>query len=192
VPFDADGSFSWERFEERYNADLANSFGNLASRAIAMVEKYRESIVPTGAPTEIDRADAADIEEYHAALDGDRGRLLHEGLKRVMATVARGNEFVQASQPWALAKDPAKAGELDAVLAAIVRQLARQAVLLFPFMPDKAQELWVQLGGPGNVGDQRFSNLPGLDVTGWRVAKGPALFPKKQEGREDRKLKAQS
>jgi methionyl-tRNA synthetase len=181
VPFDADGSFSWERFEERYNADLANSLGNLASRAISMVEKYRQSVVPAGGQTDLDRADAADIDEYHAAMDGRRGRLLHEGLKRIMSTAARGNEFVQASQPWALAKDPAKSGQLDVVLAAIIRQLARQAVVLFPFMPAKAQEMWGQLGGPGYVGDQRFVNVSALDVTGWRVSKGPALFPKKQE-----------
>src|SRR4029079_11487884 len=62
VPFDADGSFSWERFEERYNSDLANSLGNLASRAISMVEKYRQSIVPAGDRTDLDRADAADID----------------------------------------------------------------------------------------------------------------------------------
>jgi methionyl-tRNA synthetase len=182
VPFDADGSFSWERFEERYNADLANAFGNLASRAIAMVEKYCAGVVPAGPPTDLDRADGEDIAAYHAALDGSNGRLLHEGLKRVMATVARGNEFVQSSQPWALAKDPNARGQLESVLAAVVRQLARQAILLSPFMPAKAQELWNQLGGPGTVAGQGFANLQSLDVTGWKVAKREGLFPKRQAG----------
>ena len=179
VPFEADGNFSWERFEERYNADLANALGNLASRAIAMVEKYCDGVVPAGAPVTLDRADADDIAEYHGALDGRRGRLLHEGLKRVMATVARGNEYVQASQPWALAKDTAARGQLEAVLAGSIRQLARHAILLFPFMPGKSQELWQQLGGPGAVSDQRFAGVANLDVTGWRVTKGAPLFPKK-------------
>jgi methionyl-tRNA synthetase len=145
-----------------------------------MVEKYCGGVVPAGAPVDLDAADAADIAEYHAALDGRRGRLLHEGLKRVMATVARGNEFVQTSQPWALAKDPGARDRLDTVLAAIVRQLARQAILLFPFMPGKTQELWQQLGGAGAIADQRFSGVETLDVTGWRVTKGAGLFPKKQ------------
>jgi len=67
-----------------------------------------------------------------------------------------------------------------AVLAAIVRQLARHAIHLAPFMPNKAQELWTQIGGPGHVAEQRFAATDSLDVTGWRVAKGPALFPKPQ------------
>lgn len=180
VPFDTDGTFSYERFDDRYNADLANSLGNLASRAISMVEKYCDGVVPRGAAVELDRADAADLAEYHAAMDGSRGYLLHEGLRRVMATAARGNEFVQSSQPWSLAKDPAKRGELETVLAAIIRQLARHAIHLAPFMPVKAQKLWTQIGGPGDVSEQRFDGVAALDVTGWRMAKGAGLFPKKE------------
>ena len=178
VPFDADGSFSYERFDERYVSDLANALGNLASRAIAMVEKYCDAVVPSGAQTELDRQDAADIAEYHAAMDGANGYLLHEGLKRVMASVSRGNEYVQLNQPWALAKMPDARAGLETVLAAIVRQLARHAIHLAPFMPDRAQELWRQLGGPGEVHAQRFADVAELEVTGWRVAKGSGLFPK--------------
>ncbi len=178
VPFDADGSFSYERFDDRYNSDLANSLGNLASRAISMVEKYFDGVVPAATRSELDRADMQDIVEYHASMDGRRGYLLHEGLKRVMACVGRGNEFVQSTQPWALAKSPEKRDELASVLAAITRQIARHAILLAPFMPSKAQELWAQLGGPGRVEDQRFTDVDSLDVTGWRVAKGAPLFPK--------------
>ncbi len=178
VPFDADGTFSYERYDDRYNADLANALGNLASRAISMVEKYFDGAVPSAARGALDEADAADLAEYHAAMDGSRGYLLHEGLRRVFATVTRGNEFVQSSQPWALAKDPAKRGELEAVLASIIRQLARHAIHLAPFMPVKAQELWEQIGGQGQVADQRFANVSSLDVTGWKVAKGSPLFPK--------------
>ncbi|HEY9230457.1 MAG TPA: methionine--tRNA ligase, partial [Gemmatimonadaceae bacterium] len=170
VPFDTDGNFSFERFDERYVADLANALGNLASRAISMVEKYCDSVVPPGASLDLDRADAADILEYHAAMNGDNGFLLHEGLKRVMASVARGNEFVQSSQPWALAKNQDTRAQLESVLAAIVRQLARHAIHLAPFMPGKAQELWEQIGGRGHVEDQRFAESGAIDVTGWRVA----------------------
>jgi methionyl-tRNA synthetase len=180
IPFDADGSFTWERFEERYTADLANAWGNLASRVIAMVEKYRGGVVPAGRRGELDDADGRDIEGYHAAMDGTRGFLLHEALQRAFALVTRGNAFVQSSQPWALAKgaDDASRRKLDDMLSALIRQLARQAVLLAPFMPTKAQELWSQLGAPGSVAEQRHANLATLDAAGWRVKKGEALFPK--------------
>jgi len=178
IPFDGDGDFSWERFDERYTAELANAWGNLGSRVIAMVEKYREGVVPHGERTALDTADLADLDEYHAAMDGSRGYLLQEGAKRVLASVTRGNEFVQSSQPWALAKDEAKHAQLDDVLAAVIRGLARQCVLLFPFMPSKTEELWRQLGGPGPLSDQRFDHLAGLDAAGWKVRKGPPLFPK--------------
>ena len=181
VPFDADGSFSFERFDERYTADLANSLGNLASRAIAMVEKYCDGVAPAGAVGAVgalDAADAVDLAEYHAAIEGGRGYLLQDALAAVMRCVSRGNEFVQSSQPWALAKDPSRRGELEAVLAAIVRQLARHALHLAPFMPQKAQELWAQLGGPDTVSAQRFAAAHTLDVTGWHVTKGAPLFPK--------------
>lgn len=182
IPFDADGSFSWERFEERYNADLANAWGNLASRVTAMVEKYRNGVVPTGRSDEADRADAHDIAAYHAALNGTRGFLLHEALQRAMACVVRGNEYVQTMQPWAIAKrtDDEGRAALDHVLASLVRQLARQAVLFAPFMPNKAQALWEQLGAPGAVADQRFGNLDSLDPTGWVVKKGEGLFPRER------------
>ncbi len=180
IPFDADGSFSWEQFDARYNSDLANSWGNLTSRVIAMVEKYRDGVVPSGSRDEVDRSDAEDIEGYHAAMDGTRGYLLHEGLQRAMSMVTRGNEYVQTMQPWSIAKRDDEDGRraLDHVLSTLVRQLARQAVVLAPFMPEKAQEAWVQIGGPGQVSDQRFGDIGALDAVGWRVSKGPSLFPK--------------
>jgi methionyl-tRNA synthetase len=178
VPFDADGSFGWERFDERYNADLANAWGNLASRVISMVERYCDGVVPAGQRTAIDEQDDADRYEYHSAMDGSRGFLLHEALKIVWQSVVRGNEYVDRQAPWKLARDPAQRAELETTLASLIRQLARQAVLVTPFMPNKAQELWAQLGAPGIVADQRFDALAALEATGWRVEKGDSLFPK--------------
>ncbi|HVZ77268.1 MAG TPA: methionine--tRNA ligase, partial [Gemmatimonadaceae bacterium] len=178
VPFDGDGSFSWERFEERYNADLANAWGNLASRTISMVERYRGGLVPAAPRGAVDDADAVDYAAYHASMDGSRGYMLHDALRSVWLTVARGNEYVDRQAPWKLAKDPALATELDTTLGTLVRQLARQCVALHPFMPAKAQALWEQLGGPGQVSEQRFSNFDALDAAGWTVHKGEPLFPK--------------
>ena len=178
VPFDADGSLSLERFDERYNADLANSLGNLASRSLAMIEKYCDGVVPPGKPIDLDSHDLDDVAAYHEAMNGDHGYLLHEALRRVMLSVSRGNEFVQSRQPWVLAKDAARRGELETVLAALARHLARHAITLFPFMPGKAAALWHQLGAPGTLAAQRFTSLATLDATGWRVQKGDSLFPR--------------
>ena len=178
VPFDGDGNFSWERFEERYNADLANSFGNLASRTISMIERYCNGVVPAGRPNEIDSADAADLEAYHAAIGGPKGFLLHDALKAVWQTVARANEYVDRQAPWKLAKDPAARGQLEETLASLVRQLTRQAVYIWPFMPTKAEELWRSLGAPGSPATTKFQGLKALDPTGWRVSKGDGLFPR--------------
>lgn len=178
VPFDADGNFSWERFEERYNADLANAWGNLASRTISMIEKYCDGVVPSGGETTLDSGDAQDIASYHSAMDGSRGFLLHEGLKAVWSSVARGNEFVDRQAPWKLAKDPAQRAELERTMAALARHLARHCVLLHPYMPTKVDELWRALGAPGSASEQRHAGLASLDGAGWKVTKPAPLFPK--------------
>jgi len=180
VPFDADGNFSWERFEERYNADLANAWGNLASRTISMIERYRKGVVPAGARGPIDEADARDIAAYHASMDGPNGYMLHDALKAVWRTIARANEYVDRQAPWKLAADDSASAELDSTLASLARQLARQCACLAPFMPERAQELWRRLGAPGKVHDQLFSSLAAVDPTSWKVEKGTPLFPKEQ------------
>lgn len=178
VPFDGDGSFSWERFEAVYTAELANGLGNLASRTIAMVEKYCEGVVPAGDLGETDRADREDLAAARAAVDGSRGYLVHEALEAVFRTVTRANLAIQDAKPWVLAKDPAQRPELERVLAALMRQLARQAVYLAPVMPTKAQQLWEALGGPGSVHETTFEQAELLDCAGWHVAKGEGLFPR--------------
>jgi methionyl-tRNA synthetase len=175
VPFDADGNFAWERFEERYNSDLANAWGNLASRTISMIDRYRGGVIPAGMDEATDRADAADLESYHAAMDGN---LLHEALKSLWRTIARANEFVDRQAPWKLAADEAQSGELDRTLGSLARQLVRQCVHLAPFTPGKSEDLWARLGGPGSVHEQSFGALSSVDPAGWRVTKGSPLFPK--------------
>ena len=135
-------------------------------------------MTPAGRRDGADAADAQNVAKYVAHMDGSSGYLLHEALRVVSAMVARANEFVQSTAPWALAKDSAKSQQLDDTLASLSRQIARQCVLFTPFMPSKAQAAWAQIGGAGQVADQRVSSLPDLDTAGWRVAKGEPLFPR--------------
>jgi methionyl-tRNA synthetase len=185
IPFDGDGSFSWERFEAVYTAELANGLGNLASRTIAMIEKYCDGIVPNGAFGPTDHADSVDFGVARAAIEGERGFLVHEAVEAIFRTVTRANLAIQESKPWVLAKDPAQRAELERVLAALARQLARQAVYLAPIMPGKAQELWDALGGPGSVSDTSFTAAEHLDCTSWHVAKGEGLFPRPEPPKAD-------
>jgi methionyl-tRNA synthetase len=113
-------------------------------------------------------------------MHGEQGWLLHDGITAVYRMTARANEYTAATAPWAVAKDPARRAELEQILASLIRRIAKQTVLLAPFMPTKTQQVWAQLGGQGAVAEQRFTALAALDVTGWRVTKGDPLFPRPQ------------
>ncbi|HEX6576511.1 MAG TPA: class I tRNA ligase family protein [Gemmatimonadaceae bacterium] len=183
VPFDADGNFAWERFEERYNADLANAWGNLASRTVSMIERYRGGVIPSGSDAGLDANAESNIAAYHKALDGSEGYMLHDALKAVWQMIFRANEFVDRQAPWKLAKDSANDAELDRTLGALARELLRQSVLLTPFMPQKTEELWRMLGAPGTPAELTFESMESLDPAGWQVTKGEPLFPKEQKAK---------
>jgi methionyl-tRNA synthetase len=111
-------------------------------------------------------------------MNGSRGWLLHEGLVAVSRMTARANEYTAATTPWAVAKDPARAAELAQILASLIRRIARQTVLLAPFMPTKVEAVWAQLGAPGAAGAQRLDQLASLEPAGWCVQKGEGVFPR--------------
>jgi methionyl-tRNA synthetase len=157
-----------------YDSELANTLGNLASRTIAMVEKYCAGVVPAAPPLDGDAATANVARAQRRVLAGDHR--LNETIAQIMDAVRESNQLVQTRQPWVLAKDPALKHELDATLVTLVRSLAHFAISLAPIIPGKSQELWRSLGGPGNVHDQRFGQ--DFSVAGWRVEKGAPLFPK--------------
>ncbi|MBB4637233.1 methionine--tRNA ligase [Longimicrobium terrae] len=173
VPWDSDGAFSWERFTDRYTSELANGLGNLASRATSMIGKYHDGVVPASSlEASADIADA--VRRYRAAMDA---HLLHTGAEVAFEVVRTANALVAEKQPWKMAKDPALAGELDVVLATMVRYLAASAVLLSPFMPAKTAELWARLGS-GRDSLAALDELAALDVSGWKVQPEGILFPR--------------
>jgi methionyl-tRNA synthetase len=182
IPFDGDGDFSWRRLEARYDADLANTLGNLVSRVIALVDRH----CPDGRlpPIELIAGDAehalaaresAALGAYRAAFAGYRP---HRALDAVFDVLAAANEYVNRTTPWVLARDTAQRTELDRVLATLVGLIARQAVLLGPAIPGKAEDIWRALGGPGSVHDQRLANLSTLNTAGWRITRCRPLFPR--------------
>src|SRR5690606_30245216 len=97
IPWDDDGSFTYERFDERYTADLANDLGNLANRSLSMVGRYRDGVVPNGARTALDeRADAA-VARYRERMDALR---LNEGAAAAFSLVSEANALVETRAPW--------------------------------------------------------------------------------------------
>ncbi|MGD2153256.1 MAG: methionine--tRNA ligase [Gemmatimonadales bacterium] len=173
VPWDGDADFTWQRFDDVYNAELANDLGNLANRTLAMIHKYRDAKVPEGAETDLDRRAGAVLAAYRGAMDD---YLLHEGIAAAMDLARAANGFIEEQAPWKLAKDESGGAQLDAVLGSLARALGRLALLLSPFMPGKCNELWKALGGEGTLpGLEAFAQL---DLTGSTVARQAVLFPK--------------
>jgi methionyl-tRNA synthetase len=172
IPWNGDGEFSWERFDERYTSELADNFGNLANRTISMIERYRDGVVPPGDSTGLDEDIAAALVRYRGAMDA---QLLHHGLAAAIQLSSAANQFVDARAPWTQAKDPARAAELDTTLATLARCVAAIGTLLAPFMPGKMQDLAQRLGLDGVL---PLAGLAGLDLEGRRVCRGDVLFPK--------------
>ena len=173
VGFANDGNFTWERFDERYVADLADGLGNLASRSLAMMEKYRGGVVPEGAEASLDQAGARTVASYAAAMD----RLdLRGGAEAVWELVAAANQYIVQTAPWSLAKQ-GQDRELDEAMASLARCLSRIAVLIGPFMPGKAAELWGLLGQNATLATA-WDVAERPEATGCQVRKPEGLFPR--------------
>jgi methionyl-tRNA synthetase len=177
VGFEGDGNFSWDRFDARYIADLADTFGNLVSRALSMVQRYRGGSVPedpSGYNTPLERVAQETLSAYGRAMDAYD---LQQGAALVIELASHANRYVEETAPWKLAKEK-KDAELDSVLSNLVRTVARLAVLSAPFVPAKAQEIWNALGADPPLERMRLTDLMRVSVAGWKVSKPPPLFPK--------------
>jgi len=175
IGFEGDGNFTWDRFDERYTADLADGLGNLASRVLAMLGKYRDGRVPDApADTTLDASGSEVVARYQTLMDDLD---LRGGAEAAWSLVSAGNLFVTQTAPWGLAKAGQDA-ELDSALTSLARCLYRLAVLVSPFMPEKSDELWSALGQEGTAAAARWQDLANPPVIGAQTTKGAALFPK--------------
>lgn len=165
-----DRSFSFEGFMDRLNADLANGLGNLASRTLSMIQRYRNGVVPL--PALFDASDQAVaqqlLEVFPDYLEKARANDFHAALEVLWTYLRALDGYIVKAEPWKLAKDPANDPKLDAVLANLYRALRATALLVAPVMPELAQTLWESLGHGTKVAQSTFHGFA-LD--------GPAIGP---------------
>jgi Methionyl-tRNA synthetase len=146
VSFGEDGSVSTTAFEQRYETELANEYGNLASRTLAMVARYRDGRLPQA---EVDPELAADFDGLVDRIAERIDRVeLTQALDDIWQRVRRLNRYVEEQAPWQLAKDPERAADLDRVLHTLAEGLRLVTVLLAPWIPEASAKLLAALGTP--------------------------------------------
>jgi methionyl-tRNA synthetase len=178
IAFGQDGDFSWERFEARYNADLANNLGNLVSRIASMADKYRGGALrAAGSSADALRLKTEEVlARYPEAMEA---LALQDGTSAAFDLVNTVNEFITASEPWVLAKDESKAPQLSQVLYDAAEATRIAAVLLLPVMPGSAEEILKRLGSHLKASEARLSKDAVWGArSDLRVEKAPALWPR--------------
>jgi methionyl-tRNA synthetase len=177
IPYGADGDFSFERFEERYNTDLANNLGNLVNRVTAMGARYRQGqLTPTSSPSRLQDLAATTLTEYGEAMET---YALHQGVASVYRLLDATNEYLAERAPWTLAKDPANAAALDEVLFTAAESLRLSAVLLGPVMPGSSQAILARLGDHTALSERRLAHDGTWRTDGVRaVSAGDAIWPR--------------
>jgi methionyl-tRNA synthetase len=154
ISFGHDGSFSWEDLAARYQAELANGFGNLASRVLAMDTKYFEGRVPQ--PGSYEAADVAIQQLIASATQSADAHIeklaIHDALAEIWQIVDALNGYITEQEPWVLAKDELLRERLATVLYTTTEGLRALAVLLSPVIPEATAKLWRALGVESALG----------------------------------------
>ena len=162
IPYGSDGDFTWGRLEEKYNADLANNLGNLVNRVASMTERYQQGRVRATGGGALAAIAAESVSAYRAAMNV---HALHDGAAAAFRLISAANNYIAETQPWALAKDPAKAEQLNGALADTTEAVRIAATLLAPIMPSSSTEILRRLGDDRALSDRRLDS-----DTAWRTS----------------------
>jgi methionyl-tRNA synthetase len=186
--FGQDGNFSYDALVQRYNSDLANGLGNLASRTLTMIEKYCGGAMPKGSGEQ-----AVSLAPWRVPEKIQQVRSLYEQyqftrvLEEIWRLITDVDLLISEQKPWVLAEDPARRAHLETVLWIAADTLRVVAVLAHPVIPNATERLWKSLGQNGSVGEQGIDALEfGTIKPGVKIAKAETLFPRveKQEAVE--------
>jgi methionyl-tRNA synthetase len=188
IAFGQDGSFSWEDFTARYTSELANGYGNLASRVTAMTARYFNGTLPApGEETEAERSLKSALLTATSEADHRIGDQLdfQGGILAVFDFVRQVNGYLTDQEPWKVAKtdSPEARDRLATILYTAADSLRAIAILLEPIMPETSQHLWDSLGASTSLGPLRDQHIRqasdwGHLPPGSPVTKGAALFPR--------------
>lgn len=189
--FGQDGNFSRDALITRYNADLANGLGNLASRTLTMIERYCGGNIPAPSKEGIGGRDVP-VKSTAVSAVGTVPELYEQftfsrALETIWGVVAEVDKYLTNEQPWTLAADPSGRARLDAVLNTAAEGLRIIAILAHPAVPDATRQIWEQLGQAGKLEHQRMDQIAwGQVKAGTRIGKPEAIFPRvdKEEAME--------
>ena len=184
-----DSTFSETGFIHRYNSELANDLGNLLNRTVVMACRYLDGQVPE---SDVNHPVLTTLKEQaHRTLDGVMdalGDMNPTGiLDAIWDLVRQANRFAEAQAPWNLARDPENRVMLKATIYGLLETMRYLAVLLFPVLPDKSEEMWEQIGADGDVKTQTIQDLRlwgGLRA-GAQVSAGGPIFPRIESIEQD-------
>jgi len=188
VVFGQDGNFSRDALITRYNADLANGLGNLASRVLTMVNQYFDGTMPRPLPED----DRHALEQNAMHLAGAANRHYNDfrffdGLQEIWNLVSLADFMLVAEQPWKRIADPANIPAVGSVLYKASESIRLASILAYPVIPDATQKIWELLGQTGKLADVRIDQVKWGDLKpGTRIGKPEAVFPRvdKEEASE--------
>ena len=176
MPYASDGSITYSTIIERFNSDLANTFGNLVNRTIAMQNKYFDGVV-----CEPNCADSLDDELKNFALDTVKKvekmfetYRVADAIDAILSLAKRANKYIDETAPWALAKDETQKERLGTVLYNLLETIRFIGVLLTPFMPETANKIFEQMNC--DITDYKSLEKFGAYKAGTKVGEAKALF----------------
>jgi methionyl-tRNA synthetase len=177
IVFGQDGSFSFDALVGRYNSDLANGLGNLASRTLNMIQQSCKGVIPGGA------ADAGIVEitttATAAVLAAYDAFEFSKALEQIWTVIAAVDKFIVERAPWKLAKDPTQSARLDQTLYTCAEALRIICALASPVLPHTTQGIWKQLGFIVPIADLTVSSLAWGELhAGQRIGEISGVFPR--------------